>query len=377
MPARVVVLGAGFGGLELSATLSEALGEKVDVTLIDQSHAFVFGFSKLDVMFGRAAADAVPLRYDGVALPGVRFRRETITAIDPESRRVTTDAGEHDGDFLVIALGADYDKDATPGLAEGGNDFYSVAGAERLAQLIPAFSEGHAVVGICGAPYKCTPAPSECALLLHDELTARGVREACRISLVTPLGAPVPPSPDASAALIEAFAERDIDFVAGKGVASIDPGRGVAVLEDGAELGFDLFLGVPRHRAPQVVVDSGMTEDGYVPVDQATLETRFPGVFAVGDVTGAGTPKAGTFAEGQARVVARRVIAEAGGGEPPGPYDGKGACYIEFGQRRVARVDVEVVPGRGPAGTFTAPSAALAAEKERFGATRRARWLGG
>ena len=376
MPARVVVLGAGFGGLELSAALSEALGDRIDVTLIDRDDAFVFGFSKLEVMFGRAAAEAVRLSYGDVSLPGVRFRRERVTAIDPESRRVRTEAGEHAADFLVIALGADYDKDATPGLAEGGNDFYSLAGAQRLAELIPEFSEGHALVGVCGAPYKCTPAPSECALLLHDELTARGVRGSCRISLVTPLGAPVPPSPDASAAILEAFGERGIDFLPGNGVASIEPARGVALLQDGGELSFDLFLGVPRHRAPQVVLDAGVTEDGYVPVDQATLETSHPGVYAVGDVTSAAAPKAGTFAEGQARVVAQRLIAEIGGGQPPAPYDGRGACYIEFGQGNVARVDVEVVPGRGPVGTFTAPSAALAAEKEQFAASRRARWLG-
>ena len=147
--------------------LSQALGDDIDVTLIDKSDAFVFGFSKLDVMFGRATPDAVRLPYGEIAKPGVRVLRETITAIDPEARRVTTDAGVHEADVLVIALGADYDMDATPGLAEGGNEFYSVAGAERLAGIIPTFSRGHAVIGVCGAPFKCPPAPSECALLLR------------------------------------------------------------------------------------------------------------------------------------------------------------------------------------------------------------------
>ena len=163
---RVVVLGAGFGGLELSTLLSEA-GGGFDVTLIDKNDAFVFGFSKLDVMFGRTTPQAVRLAYRDIAKPGVRVLQETITAIDPEARQVTTDAGVHEADVLVVALGADYDMDATPGLAEAGNEFYSVAGAERLARIIPAFSEGHAIVGVCGAPFKCPPAPSECALLLR------------------------------------------------------------------------------------------------------------------------------------------------------------------------------------------------------------------
>ena len=373
---RVVVLGAGFGGLELSTLLSEA-GGGFDVTLIDKNEAFVFGFSKLDVMFGRTTPQAVRLAYRDIAKPGVRVLQETITAIDPEARQVTTDAGVHEADVLVIALGADYDMDATPGLAEAGNEFYSVAGAERLARIIPAFSEGHAIVGVCGAPFKCPPAPSECALLLDDELTARGVRDACRISFVLPFDTPVPPSPDTSAALMTEFSERDITLIPARRVNSLDPARSVALLDDGTELPFDLFLGVPKHRAPDVVIASGMTEDGYVPVDSATLRTRFPGVYAVGDVTTAGVPKAGVFAEGAARVVARSLIAELQDGERPGPYAGRGSCYIEFGHGRVGRVDIDFLSGPTRTGTFNAPSAALVAEKEHFGSSRRARWFAG
>ena len=376
MNERVVILGAGFGGLELSTMLSEALGDDVDVTLIDKSDAFVFGFAKLDLMFGRTPPDAVRLAYRDFAKPGVRLLRETITAIDPEARRVTTDAGVHEADQLVIALGADYDMDATPGLAEGGNEFYSVPGAERLAGIIPTFSHGHAVIGVCGAPFKCPPAPSECALLLDDELTARGVREDCQISFVIPLPTPVPPSPETSAALIQEFAQRDIALITGRRVTAIDPARSVATLDDGTELSFDLFLGVPKHRAPDVVIASGMTEDGYVPVDSDTLKTRFPGVYAVGDVATAGVPKAGVFAEGAARIVAQTLIHELRGGDSPGRHLGQGTCYIEFGKGRVGSVDIDFLSGPTRTGTFNAPSAALVAQKEHFGSSRRSRWFG-
>src|SRR5712691_10919348 len=205
--------------------LSDAFGDDIDVTMIDKNDAFVFGYSKLDVMFGRTTLDAVRLPYRDIAKPGVRFLQETITAIDPETRSVTTDGGVHEADFLVVALGADYDFDATPGLAEAGNEFYSVAGAERLAEALPTFSGGRAIVGVCGAPFKCPPAPSEAALLLHDYLSTRGVRAACEISIVIPFGTPVPPSPDTSEALVAAFAERDIEFVASRRVSSLDPTR--------------------------------------------------------------------------------------------------------------------------------------------------------
>jgi sulfide:quinone oxidoreductase len=375
MSTRIVILGAGFGGLELSTMLSDALGETVEVTLIDKSDSFVFGFSKLDLMFSRARPDTVRLPYSEIAKPGVRVVRETITSIDPEARRVTTDAGIHEADVLVIALGADYDMDATPGLAEGANEFYSVAGAERLAEIIPTFSRGHAVIGVCGAPFKCPPAPSECALLLHDELTARGVRDACQISFVTPLSKPVPPSPETSAALEREFAERDIAFIASRRIGELDPARKVALLDDGSELAFDLFLAVPKHRAPAVVISSGMTEDGYIPVDSATLETRFPGVYAVGDVATAGVPKAGVFAEGAARVVAQRLIAELRGEESSARHLGQGTCYIEFGKGRIGSVDIDFLSGPEKTGTFNAPSAEQMALKERFGSSRRERWF--
>jgi sulfide:quinone oxidoreductase len=246
-----------------------------------------------------------------------------------------------------------------------------------MRDVLPNFTRGRALVGVCGAPFKCPPAPSEAALLLHDYLDARGVRDDCEISVAMPFETPVPPSPDASSALLGAFAERGIEFVGGSKVASLDVSRQVAVLESGVELAYDLFLGVPKHRAPDVVLASGMAEDGYVPVDSRTLETRFPGVYAVGDVATIGVPKAGVFSERAARVVASAIAARRTGGPPPKPVDGRGACYVEFGGGRVGRVDIDFLSGPKPTGTLAPPSAELAAEKQQFGSSRRARWFDG
>ncbi|HUC01153.1 MAG TPA: FAD-dependent oxidoreductase [Solirubrobacterales bacterium] len=376
MAQRVLILGAGFGGLEIATMLSEGSGGEIEVTLIDKGEGFSFGFSKLELMFGRATAEEVRMPYAQLDKPGLRFVRETITAIDPEARRVTTDGGSYEADAIVIALGADYDFAATPGLTEAGNEFYSFAGAERLGEILPTFAEGRVVIGVCGAPFKCPPAPSECALLLDDDLRARGVREQCEISFVIPFGKPVPPSPETSAALEAEFAERGIELIPGRRVAALDGERAVVVLDDGAELSFDLFLGVPKHRAPDVVIDSGIAEDGFVPVDPATLRTRFEGVYAVGDVATAGVPKAGVFAEGAGRIVAQSLLAEFAGAEPPGRHLGQGTCYIEFGHGRVASVDIDFLSGPEKTGTFNPPSAAQVAEKAAFGSTRRKRWFG-
>jgi sulfide:quinone oxidoreductase len=375
MTTRVLVLGAGFGGLELCSTLSESLGDDVAVTLIDRSDSFAFGFSKLDVMFGGAAPEDVRLPYAEFAKPGVRFLQETITAIDPETRRVTTDAGTHDADVLVVALGADYDLQATPGLAESGDEFYSFEGAVRMRDALQRFGRGSVVVGVCGAPFKCPPAPSECVLLLHDQFVTRGIREQCEITLVLPFATPVPPSPETSAALVEAFAERGIRLVTGRKVGALDlAGRNV-VLDDGTELPYELFLGVPRQQAPAVVLQSGLAENGYVPVDPATLESRFAGVYAIGDVATQGTPKAGVFAEGAARALATSLIARQRGSGERGVHAGTGSCYIEFGGGRIGRVDIDFLSGPAPTGTYNAPSVALRGDKERFGSSRRARWF--
>jgi sulfide:quinone oxidoreductase len=376
MKKRILVLGAGFGGLELSTMLSEAFGEDIAVTLIDKGDAFTFGYSKLDVMFGHTTPDAVRLPYKNFAKPGVRFLQETISSIDPVAKRVKTDRGTYEADFIVVALGADYDFDATPGLADA-TEFYTVAGAARLGRILPTFTKGRVLIGVCGAPFKCPPAPSEAALMMHDYLTTRGIRTACEITLILPLGTPVPPSPETSRALLAAFAERNITFVADREVRSIDTQRRVATVDDGREFPYDLFLGVPVMRAPKMLQDCGMTEDGYVPVKPRTLETRFPDVYAVGDCARQGTPKAGVFAEGAARAVATALIARLRNQEAPVTHAGKGSCYIEFGGGRIGRVEVDFFSNPDePTGTYYEPSVALRADKEQFGSSRRARWFG-
>jgi sulfide:quinone oxidoreductase len=272
-------------------------------------------------------------------------------------------------------LGAEYDFAATPGLADV-TEFYSVGGAEKMRDLLPKFTRGRALVGVCGAPYKCPPAPSECALMLHDYLVTRNVRQNCEIDFVLPLSSPVPPSPETSRALVAAFDERGIKFHPNKRVASIDAAKKTAILDDGMEMDFDLFFGVPKHRAPLVVLNSGLAENGWVTVNPRTLETKLANVYAVGDGANTGTPKAGVFAEGAAKAVATALIAKIRNVGKAVDYSGFGTCYIEFGGGRIGKVEVDFFSGPKPTGNYYEPSAALRADKEQFGSSRRARWFG-
>jgi sulfide:quinone oxidoreductase len=376
MKKHVLILGAGFAGLELAARLSDSVADEVQVTLIDQNNSFIFGFSKLDIMFGRRATAEARLHYRDIAKQGVEFRQELVTSIDAENRRVETDGGCYDADILVIALGADYDIEATQGFSEGGSDYYSVPGAERMRGVIPAFDSGRILIAILGQPFKCPPAPFEAAFLLHDSLTERGVREAVEIRVVGPMSAPVPITKGVSQQFLSALGERGIEYVAGERVVSLDNENKEARLQNGGSLRYDLFIGIPIHRVPEVVEKAGLADGGWVPVDHANLMTRFPNVYALGDVAGTPNPKAGVFAEAAARAVADDIIARLHGGALEEPYDGAGSCFIEFGGGMVGKVEANFLGGPKPTARLVGPSRELAAEKEAFAPSRRERWFG-
>ena len=369
------MLGAGFGGLEVASRLSAEAADSVDVTLIDQSDCFVFGYAKLDRLFGRVAA-TWRTYYRDLDRPSVTFRQERILRVDPVAKTVQTTGGSYAADVIVIALGADLDVAATPGLAESGHEFYSVAGAERAADAVRDFTGGHAVIAVAGTPYKCPPAPSETALMLDDLLTSTGRRDRSQITVVSPLPSPVPPSPATSAALQDAFSARGISFRSSTRMMAVDPARRTVHLDDGSDLPYDLLLAVPRHRAPEAVASLPSGNDGWVHVDPYTLQTPFADVYAVGDVADAPVPRAGVFAERAADVVAEQILSRIDGREVV-PYDGYGACYIEFGGGTVARVEVTFITAQGvQGGPFTPASLDVAADKDEFGTSRIRRWFG-
>jgi sulfide:quinone oxidoreductase len=375
---HVVILGAGFGGLELATRLSETASDAVRVTLLDRNDAFFFGFSKLEVMLGRQSAEAVKLYYREIAKDGVEFRQETVTGIDPAARRVTTDAGSYDADFVVVALGADYAMAATPGFEAGGYEYYTLAGAERLRDALAGFDGGRVLVSVLGQPFKCPPAPFEGSFLLHEYFTQRGIRDSVQMSTTFPMERPVPVSGVVAQMFRDGLAERGVEEFPQCLVTGIDPSTRTAQLAGGETLPYDLFVGIPVHRAPDVLAASGLTVNGWVPVDQANLRTTFPGVYALGDVcTGPRTvPKAGIFAESAALVVADDIAAAISGAEPPAPFEGSGTCYAEFGAGLVSKVEINFLGGEKPEARRYDPSREYALEKEEFGATRRARWFG-
>jgi len=376
---KVLILGAGFGGLETATGLADVLGDGYEITLVDKNESFSVGFAKIDVLFGRRTEEQVRSRYADLRAANVRFVRADITAIDTDGKTVATSAGSFGWDYLVVALGADLDPDATPGFRDSGaHEFYSMAGAVRLRPVIEAFSSGTVVFGILGAPIKCPPAPHEVAYQLHERFVERGVRDRITMKMVIPGPRPVP-NPAAAEALERLLAERDIELVPGTAIRSIDAAA-KQVVHAGGALAYDLFIGVPVHVPPAVVRASALFDKGFVAVSTVNLETRVPDVYAVGDVTRlpAGenfVPKAGAFAEDAARTVVSDIALKEGRAAERLKFRAQGACYFEIGGGLVGKIAADYYGGEKPKMSVEGPSAALHLDKEDFEVSRRDRWF--
>ena len=380
--ARTLILGAGFGGLTVATELRRLLGEGHEVVLVDRRERFFMGLRKLWEVVGIGTMDEGSRPRELLAERGIRFRQGRVTAIDPGQRAASIEGETVDADHLVIALGAEPRSDLVPGLGEHGFDAWARPSIPRLRDALEAFDGGRLAIVIAGVPYKCPPAPYELTMLLDEWLRERGLRDRTELSVSTMQPILLPNAgKEGSAWIGEQLASRGIGHAAGRKVERVEEER--VVFAEG-ELEFDLLIGVPPHRPPAVVEDSGLTgEFGWIGVDQETLETERDGVFAIGDVTqiklanGLPMPKAGIIAELEGARVAAAIAAQLSGDPPPPPFDGSGYCFIEMGKSTASLVEGEFFAEPEPSVVVREPSASHAEEKHRFEAERLERWFGG
>jgi sulfide:quinone oxidoreductase len=245
-----------------------------------------------------------------------------------------------------------------------------------MHDVVTDFDSGTILIGILGHPFKCPPAPFEGALLLHDHFVERGLRDRVEIRVAGPMAAPVPITREMSQTILGALTERGIEYLPNQHLVALDVEAKEAQLAGGGGIPYDLFVGIPVHRAPEVVEQAGLAVNGWVPVDKTNLATRFPDVYAVGDITALPMAKAGVFAEAAARVVADDIAARLHGEALEHPYTGEGTCYLEFGNGLVGMVEANFLGGPEPTARLVGPSRELAADKAVFASTRRERWFG-
>jgi len=380
MVKDILILGAGFGGLEASTSLREKLDDSFNITLIDKNEFFTIGFTKFDVMFGRRSAEDVKSYYKNIKGDGIIFVKDTIELIDPENKIVKTQRSEFLYDFLIIALGADLSPDAIPGFVEGGYEFYSLQGAQKLYPVINNFNSGTILISIFDKPYKCPPAPYEAALLLHDYFLEKGIRGNVQINVLIPGPTPLPVAPNVSSQIEKLLEEKDIKLYKKHKVVGLDSDKKIALIENNDSVKYDLFLGIPIHVPPKVVRESAVGNNGWIRVNKDNLETKYTNVYAVGDVTNIpvedhAVPKAGAFAESAAQIVVSDILAKINNEKNNSRFDGTGICYIEVGGGEVAELNANILGGKEPIVELNGPEQVFRRKKELFEKDRIKKWF--
>lgn len=380
MKRNILILGGGFGGLEVATSLRANLDDRFKITLIDKKDFFIFGFTKFDLMFGRRTPGDIKYYYSELNKKGIDYVQDTIEQIDLENNNVKTTASAFSYDYLVIGLGVELHPEATPGFEVGGYSFYSFNEAQRLHPVIEGFNSGTILIGIFSGPHQCPPAPYEAALQLHDYFQSKGTRSDITIKVLAPAPIPIPPSKEVSASIMELLSKYDIEFLPKHSVTELDVNNKLAMIEGHSSMEYDLFMGVPIHRPPKVILDSVLGKNGWIKVDRNNLRTAFENVYAIGDVTNipAGdfaVPKAGSFAEDAAKTVVVDLLNRIKGENNEVIFNGIGACYLEMGAEKVAKVEANFLGGDQPQLKFIGPSKELKADKIEFETSRIIKWF--
>lgn len=355
--STTLILGGGFGGVACARALAALAPDSHRILLVDRSPHFLVGAAKTWVMLGeRRVADAV-VRRSRLLPPRVTQIEDEVRAVDAARREVRTTAGTIGCDQLVLAIGAELDMAAVPGLAEAAQSFYTLDDAVRLSAALGAFAGGRIVLLIPRLPFKCPPAPYEAAMLIHQALEKRGLGARTTLEIWTVEKAPMTTAgPEMGKSIVAELTSRGIGFHSLKKAIAADAARRTVRFEDGSETTFDLLIAIPPHRVPRLLVEGGLAEaGGWVAVDPATMEVRKPGIasqtYAIGDLSGVplpgrwdpaaplALPKAGVFAAAQGEVLAQRIAASVLGEPATAAIDGRGFCYIEVGGGQAMRGD--------------------------------------
>ncbi|MCI0549330.1 MAG: NAD(P)/FAD-dependent oxidoreductase [Anaerolineae bacterium] len=377
---RVLILGGGFGGIATARRLKQKLASEDEVILVDQRAHFMVGFRKSWALVGESSLGEGQRSLDSLTSLGIRVMCDPVTRIDPQARAAYMGDQRIDADALVVALGAELIQNAVPGFQEHAFNVYDPQSIPSAAQALNKFQGGRLVIGIFGAPYKCPPAPFEMALLINDKLKAKGVTANIEVFSPQPMSLPI--LGQAGCDMIESrLADHGITFDPNHKATSIEAGE---VIFANKRLPYDLLLGVPPHKPPAVVRESGLVAEGsgWVDVNKHTLQTSFDGVYAIGDVVqimlanGKPLPKAGLFAEQMGETVAERIASGFAGEEPTATFKGEGGCYLEVGDGKAMMVQGSFLAEPEPIVTLTEATAEFLNEKRSFETQRLSEWFG-
>ncbi len=380
---RVVVLGGGFAGLTIVNELDAlAADHKAEVTLVDRNDRYVMGLALQGILAGRRKIGEGERSYAALRPRHVHFVHDEVTSVDTGAKAVHTRSHSLAYDHLVIAMGAEYEPERVPGLADASYNLCDRAAVLQLKGAVDCIDQGTVVVMISSVPFKCPPAPYEYAFLIDSILRRRAVRERVRVLLTTPEPQPVPAAgKTVGNAIASTLRERGIEYGPKRKPKAVDARARMITYEDGTTEAYSILAAMWPHHAPSVLREAGLADaSGFVPAHLGTFETVVPNVYAVGDSaelklpSGSPHPKAGVLAEAQGFAVAQVIASRLHAG-PVVEYRGRGICFIEDGQGRAAAMEVDLLAPGGPRATIKPPTKADLDAKGDFERERLEKWF--
>ena len=370
---KILVLGGGFGGASAARTARALLPAEHEVTLVDRNRVtHLSGMNPLLVV-GERDVRKTGRSLGQLANRGIKFVEAGINRVDTADQVVQTSSGTFEYDYLVVALGADYDWDAVPG-ARAAYSFYNLETARRLRRRLSRFKRGKIAFLVARPPYKCPPAPLETAMILNWHFRRLGIRHDVELMVAIPEPGPLGVAgPDASKSVRAELDRRGVELRTQAGVTEVSANGREAQLADGSSVQADVIATVPVHVVPQVVREAGLTDGKpWTPVNNDTLETSTGDVFAIGDVNvvpfgdGFAVPKAGVFASAQGEKVGEIIASRVLGTDPPGRYEGHGGCFLAVSGTQSSLISGEFLAPGGADISLSAATASGMRGKERF-----------
>ncbi len=306
---RVVVIGAGWGGIGAARTLAES--GKVAVTLLEPNDSFMSCPLSILYIAGHQPASDFQRGYKALDDLGVRRVRERATGVDRAGMAVVTATQRLAYDFLVMSPGVEYMEESLPGYAEGRDQLpvgfraFEQAAVKRQVDTFLA-EGGNMVITAPKPPYRCPPAPYERAFLIAEQMKQRGTKG--KIIFVDASPTPMPP-PIAKPILhaMQTLYAQQIEYMPSTDLTRVDASRKVLSTSKG-DIKYTAANIVLPMRAPALIRQAGLGErwaNVKLPTFQSTVDDK---VYVIGDAQGAPLPKSGHVAFGAGQQVANHIL---------------------------------------------------------------------